>query len=247
MTQETQDTQDKDEESLVAHLEALREALIRCLTALVVVLPFTFYFSPKVIDYMTNVLIGNNKIKFNYFSPTEVFLLQIKMALLLAVVICFPYIAKKIWDFILPALYDNEQKFVKTVVFISSFLFLCGVAFCLFIILPLIINFGMGFSTSNIQAVFGITNVITLSLWLALVFGIMFQMPLVTYAMIKFGIVDYETISEKRPFVVVILLIVAAILTPPDIVSQVMLFMPTYALFEVGLLFSRNLGEKDED
>ena len=114
-------------------------------------------------------------------------------------------------------------------------------------ILPLIINFGMGFSTSSIQAVFGITNVITLSLWLALVFGIMFQMPLVTYAMIKFGIVDYETISEKRPFVVVILLIVAAILTPPDVVSQVMLFMPTYALFEVGLLFSRNLGEKDED
>ena len=69
----------------------------------------------------------------------------------------------------------------------------------------------------------------------------MFQMPLATYALIKFGIVDYETISNKRPFVVVGLLILAAILTPPDIVSQVMLFMPTYALFEVGLLFSRNI------
>lgn len=239
-------TQDNDNESLIAHLEALRKAIMQSLISIAIVLPFTFYYSPKILNYLTKVLIGNNKIKFNYFSPTEVFLLQIKMALLLALVICFPYIAKKVWDFILPALYDNEKKFVKTTVIISSVLFICGVVFCLFIILPLIINFGIGFSSSNIQAVFGITNVITLSMWLALVFGIMFQMPLVTYSFIKFGIVDYETISNKRPFVVVILLILSAILTPPDIVSQVMLFMPTYALFELGLLFSRNIKTEND-
>lgn len=166
------------------------------------------------------------------------------MAVIIDLVICFPYMAKKIWDFILPALYDNEKKFIKSIVLISSTLFVCGVLFCLFLILPLIINFGMSFATGQIQAVFGISNVINLSLWLAVVFGLMFQMPLVTHSLIKSGIVDYETIADKRPYVVVGLLILAAVLTPPDVVSQVMLFIPTYALFELGLLFSR--GKKYE-
>ena len=167
----------------------------------------------------------------NYFSPTEVFIIQIKTAVVIDIIICFPYIMKKIWDFVVPALYDNERKFIKSIVFLSTFLFILGVAFCVFVILPLIIKFGISFATPNIQAVFGISNVVT--------FGLMFQMPLLTHALIKYGIVDYKTISDKRPYVVVILLIIAAILTPPDVLSQVLLFTPTYLLFELGLLFSR--------
>lgn len=234
----------KDNETLISHLEALRETLLKCFISLGVVLPFTLFLAPKALDYLIKILIGNNNVTFNFFSPTEVFILQIKMAVVIDLVICFPYMAKKIWDFILPALYDNEKKFIKSIVLISSTLFVCGVLFCLFLILPLIINFGMSFATGQIQAVFGISNVINLSLWLAVVFGLMFQMPLVTYSLIKSGIVDYETIADKRPYVVVGLLILAAVLTPPDVVSQVMLFIPTYALFEFGLLFSR--GKKYE-
>lgn len=234
----------KDNESLISHLEALRETLLKCFISLGVVLPFAFFLAPKALDYLINILIGQNKITFNYFSPTEVFLLQIKIAIVIDLIICFPYIAKKLWDFILPALYENERKFIKSIVFLSSGLFICGVLFCLFFILPLIINFGISFSSSNIQAVFGISNVVTLSLWLAVVFGLMFQMPLITHSLIKSGILDYETIADKRPFVVIGLLILSAILTPPDIISQVMLFIPTYALFELGLLFSR--GKSNE-
>ena len=231
--------ENNDNESLISHLEALRETLLKCFISLGVILPFTFFLAPKTLDYLIKVIIGTNKITLNYFSPTEVFILQIKLALVIDLIICFPYIAKKIWDFILPALYDNERKFIKSIVFLSSGLFICGVLFCLFFILPLIVNFGMSFATGQIQAVFGISNVINLSLWLAVVFGLMFQMPLITYSLIKSGIIDYATIADKRPYVVVILLILAAVLTPPDVVSQVMLFVPTYALFELGLLFSR--------
>lgn len=103
----------------------------------------------------------------------------------------------------------------------------------------------MSLATGNIQAVFGISNVMNLSLWLTIVFGLMFQMPLITYSLIKSGIIDYSTIADKRPYVVVILLILAAILTPPDVVSQVMLFIPTYALFELGLLFSKIRGKNE--
>lgn len=233
-------------ESLISHLEALRETLLKCFVSLGVLLPFTLFIAPKALNYLLKILIGDNDVTFNFFSPTEVFILQIKLAVVIDIIICFPYIAKKIWDFVLPALYDNERKFIKSIVFLSSSLFICGALFCLFLILPLIINFGMSFATSNVQAVFGISNVVNLSLWLTVVFGLMFQMPLITHFLIKSEIVDYATIADKRPYVVVILLVLAAVLTPPDIVSQVMLFVPTYALFELGLLFSKNSKGEDK-
>lgn len=236
----------RDNESLISHLEALREALLKCFIALGVVLPFTFFLAPKFLNYLIKILIGTNNVVFNYFSPTEVFILQIKMALIIDLIICFPYIAKKIWDFILPALYDNERKFIKSVVFLSSGLFIFGCCFCVFFILPLIVKFGMSFATSEIQAVFNISNVVNLSLSLSVVFGLMFQMPLISHALIKSGIIEYKTIADKRPYVVVILLILAAILTPPDIISQIMLFVPTYALFELGLIFSKQKGKNNE-
>lgn len=229
---------DKDE-SLISHLEALRSALLKCFTAIAIVLPFMFYISPKALDFLTKLLIGNNNITLNYFSPMEVFILQIKLALLLDVVICFPYIAKNLWDFLLPALYENEVKFIKSIVVTSALLFVFGVTFCLFLILPLIINFGVSFGGNNIQAVFGISNVMNLALGLALVFGLMFQVPLVTNMLIRWNIVSYEDISSKRPYVVTGLLVASALLTPPDIVSQIFLFGPTYLLFELGLLFSK--------
>ena len=123
----------------------------------------------------------------------EVFVLQIKTAVVLDILICSPYIAKNIWEFVLPALHDNERRFIRSIVLSSCILFIFGALFCVFFILPLLVNFGLSFATPNIRAVFG-------------VFGI---------------------------------LLLAALLTPPDIVSQLMLAVPTYALFETSLFFSR--------
>ena len=236
---------ENDNENLISHLEALRETLLKCFISLGVVLPFMLYIAPRALNYFIKILIKDNDIQLNFFSPAEVFILQIKIAILMDFIVCFPYIAKKIWNFILPALYDNEKKFIKSTVFLSSSLFIFGVLFCLFLILPLIINFGMSFSNGNIHALFGISNVINLSLWLCLAFGIMFQMPLIANCLINLGIISYESLSNKRPYVVVILLILAAVLTPPDIVSQLLLFIPTYTLFEAGLLFSKKKVKND--
>ena len=233
------------EQSLVAHLEELRNTLIKCILSVVIVLPFVFYFSPKFLNIVTRALIGKNQITLNYFSPMEVFLIQLKLALLVTVAICFPYIAKKIWDFILPALYENEKKFIGMIITYSSILFFAGVGFCLFVILPLIINFGMSFAQNNIHAMFGISNIINLALSLAVVFGIMFQIPLVVKLLIKWDIVSYETISSIRPYVCAVLLILSALFTPPDIISQILLFIPTYTLFEFGLLLSRKKEKID--
>ncbi len=232
-------TNQDNDESLIAHLEALRETILKCLLVLGLVFPFMLFASPKVLEWLTGIIISDSNISLNYFSPAEVFLIQIKTAAVLDLVVCFPYIAKKIWDFILPALYENERKFIKTTVLTSSFLFVLGVLFCIFFILPLIIKFGMSFSSSNIKAVFGISNIINLSLWMSISFGLMFQLPLITYSLIKSDIIPYDSISDKRSYVIVGILIIAGILTPPDVVSQILLALPTYMLFEIGLFFAR--------
>lgn len=232
-------TNQDNDESLIAHLEALRETLLKCLIVLGLVFPFMLFAAPKVLECLTDIIISDSNVTLNYFSPAEVFLLQIKTAAVLDLIVCFPYIAKKIWDFILPALYENERKFIKTTVLTSTALFVTGVLFCIFFILPLIIKFGMSFSSSNIKAVFGISNIINLSLWMSISFGLMFQLPLITYSLIKSDIIPYESISDKRSYVIVGILIMAGILTPPDVVSQILLALPTYMLFELGLFFAR--------
>lgn len=226
------------EESLVSHLEALRATLIKCFVALGIGIVPMFLAAPYFVNLLIKIMIADNNISLNYFSPMEVFILQIKMAVVLDLLLCFPYIAKKIWEFLLPGLLENEWRFVKSIVLSSGLLFITGVLFCLFFILPLVINFGISFATTDIKAVFGISNIITLALWLSVVFGIMFQFPLVTFSLIRSGIVSYESMKDKRPYIFVGILIIAAFLTPPDVVSQTMLAIPTYLLFEIGLYFS---------
>ena len=230
--------EDKDE-SLIAHLEALRAMLLKSLLALAVGLVPVFLLTPWFLDALIAVMIRDNDVTLNYFSPMEVFILQIKTAVVLDILVCFPYIAKQIWNFVLPGLYEHERRFVKSIVLVSSGLFIVGVLFCLFFILPMLINFGISFATDNIKAVFGISNIVTLALWLSVVFGLMFQFPLITYSLIRADIVSYENVKSKRPYIIVGILILAALLTPPDVVSQLMLATPTYLLFEAGLYAAR--------
>ena len=96
------------EESLISHLEALRTTLIKCFVSVGILLPAMFYFSPKILQWLIKILISDNKITLNYFTPMEVFILQIKLALLMAFIAAFPYIIKQLWNFILPALYEHE-------------------------------------------------------------------------------------------------------------------------------------------
>lgn len=236
--------EDKDE-NLISHLEALRSMLIKCFAALGIGLIPMFLLAPVCMNALIRIMIGDNQVSLNFFSPMEVFILQIKVAVVLDFLVCFPYIAKKIWDFVLPALYENERRFIKSVVLASSSLFISGVLFCIFFILPLLINFGISFATEDIKAVFGISNIISTALWLSIIFGLMFQFPLITYSLIRSQIVSSRTIKDKRPYVFIAILIIAALLTPPDIVSQLMLAAPTYLLFEIGLYFAGKNEKKD--
>lgn len=230
---------DTEDETLIEHLEALRSVLIKSLSALAVGILPMFAVAPYIMDALIKIMMPDNDIRLNFFAPLEVFMLQIKMALVLDILVCFPYIAKQVWNFILPALYDHERHFIKSIVLSSSCLFIAGVLFCLFVILPWIMRFGLSYVSDNIQAVFGIGNIVSMALWLSVIFGVMFQFPLVCYALICADIVAYETMTSKRAYVVVGILILSGLLTPPDVISQLMMTIPTYGLFEVGLFLAR--------
>jgi sec-independent protein translocase protein TatC len=237
-------TKQDQEATLISHLEALRRALIRSLVALAVGIVPLFLVSPYVLDWFCEQIKLQGGISLHYFSPMEVFLLQLKISALLDCVLFSPYIAWNIWQFVLPALYEKEKRFVRSIVGLTSFLFVAGVAFCLLVCFPLIVEFGMSFAGESLTPVFGVSNLVSLALWLSLAFGCMFQFPLVTYALIRGGIVSYETVCDKRPYVVVGILAVAALLTPPDVVSQLILGAPTYLLFEAGLFAARRFKRK---
>lgn len=232
-------TKQDQEATLISHLEALRRTLLRSIIALAIGIVPLFLVSPYVLDWFCEQIALQGGVTLHYFSPMEVFLLQLKISALLDCVLFSPYIAWNMWQFVLPALYDNEKRFIRSIVAMTSWLFIAGVAFCLVVCFPLIVQFGMSFASTTLQPVFGVSNLVTLALWLSLAFGCMFQFPLVTYALIRAGIVNYETVCGKRPYVVVAILVLAALLTPPDVVSQLLLGVPTYLLFEAGLLAAR--------
>ena len=185
------------EEGLIPHLEALRAVLIKSLLALAAGFFALFFITPQIIDFLIKTVLGSAEIKLNFFAPMEVFLLQIKTALALDILLCWPYLAWQFWAFVLPALYDNERKFLSRGVFVCSGLFIAGSLFCLFFIAPLAVRFGLGFTTEQIQPVLGISNILSLVLWLCLAFGAVFQVPVITCWLIKAGILDYNCVKAK--------------------------------------------------
>ena len=233
------------EATLISHLEALRRALLRSLAILGIGIVPLFFVSPVVLDWFCRQLIVQGNLTLHYFSPMEVFFLQLKIAALLDCVVCSPAIAWNFWQFVLPALYEREKRFIRSIVALTAFLFVAGVVFCLLVCFPLVVRFGMSFAAGFLQPVFGVSNLVSLALWLSFAFGCMFQFPLVTYALVRAGLVSYETLCSKRPYVVVAILLLAALLTPPDIVSQLILGLPTYLLFEAGLLAARRYRNRE--
>ena len=230
---------ENEQEKLTYHLSELRKTILSIVVCVAVLFPIGYLFAPYCIDWLVKWSFPQGSAQLNFFSPMEVFILNLKIGFVLALILGFPYIIYKMWQFLLPALYEKEKRFIKTAVFCSSFLFILGVAMCIGFVLPLIIKFSMSFATEQIKPILGISNFIVLSGWLMLAFGLMFQFPIAIYFLVRFDIVSLESLKNKRPYIVVILLIVAAILTPPDVVSQILLFVPTYLLFELGLFFAK--------
>lgn len=227
------------EQTLLEHLEELRTALLKCLIVTALLYPLAYLVTPATITALVKWSCPPELGQLNFFSPMEVFLVRLKLALVLALVVAYPYILWQIWRFLLPALYEEERKALKLWVGGSTFLFALGVFFCLTFILPLVMRFSAGFATAELKPVLGLSSFLHLAGWLMLAFGVMFQFPLAVLLAVRFGLVSINGLKEKRPYIFVLILLVSAFLTPPDVISQLMLTLPTYLLFEGGLYLAR--------
>ena len=238
---------DDKADTLIEHIEALRRTLLWIIAITVVVYPVAYALSPYAIRLLVQWCFPPEMGKLHYFSPMEVFWVQLKLAFVLSLVIAYPWNVWQLWRFLLPALYKNERRAVGWGILFSTTLFFAGIAFCVWLILPLMMRFATGFASTELQPIIGLGSFLNLAGWLMLAFGLMFQTPVLVLLLVRFGVVKSSSLAAKRPYVIVGILLLAALLTPPDVVSQVMLGVPTWLLFELGLLLAKAVEKTRDD
>jgi sec-independent protein translocase protein TatC len=263
--------EEKGEMTFLQHLEELRWHIIRSVLAVVVfgILAFlckTFIFdtilmSPSNENFWTNRMLCELGHKVNALSlcinktplvlqnnqVSGMFMAHIKISIIAGLILAFPYIFFEFWRFVKPALYQNEQKHSSGAIFYISFLFLLGIVFGYFLITPLSINFLYNYKVSEV-----VRNIPTLSSYvslitsIALASGILFELPVLVYFLSKIGLVTSDFMKRYRKHSVIVILLVAGIITPPDIFSQVMVSIPLLLLYEISIGISRRVEKQRE-
>jgi sec-independent protein translocase protein TatC len=234
--------------SFTAHLSELRKRLIICFIAVGIGFCVAYAYSAEIFDWLVQPLIGvlppGDKLVFT--ALPEAFFIYIKASLIAGTVLASPVIFYELWLFVAPGLYQKEKKFVLPFVLISSLLFVGGALFGYYVVFPVGFRFLVGFSTENIRALPSLQLYLSFCLKMLLGFGLVFELPVLAYFLGRVGILNAKMMARNRRIAVLLIFIVAAIVTPPDVASQIMLAIPLYCLYEGSILIVRFTGKKAE-
>ncbi len=230
---------DRTEQSFVSHLRELRSRLMAALLCVLLVLlalmPFAnelyLWLADPLLHHMTDT--GATMIATEVASP---FLAPFKLALFVAFFISAPYIFYQAWAFVAPGLYKNEQQLALPVLISSTLLFYFGIAFAYYVVFPLMFGFFTATAPAGVTVMTDISKYLDFVLKLFFAFGVAFEVPVATYLAVRTGITTRATLAEKRPYVIVAAFVVGMLLTPPDVISQILLAVPVWFLFELGLV-----------
>ncbi len=226
------------------HLEELRHRLIKAVLSIFLFSGIAFYCSEQLVD-LIQIPIGD--VQLYNIAVTGAFYAYLKISLIAGFIGSAPVIFYQMWSFVSPGLYKKERLFIIPLVFISTILFVIGAGFCFMVVLPLSIDFLTGFSGEQIINTITIGSYISFAGLLMMAFGFGFQMPIAAYFLGKMGIVNARMLSKGRRYALVGILIVSAIITPPDVFTQVMLSIPLYMLYEISILVVRVTGKPKAD
>jgi sec-independent protein translocase protein TatC len=230
------------EQPLVAHLLELRSRLLKALGGVALVfVPLAALFAQDLYALIAAPLLqllpaGSSMIATEVASP---FLAPIKLAAVAALVIAMPWVLYQVWAFIAPGLYRSEQRLVVPLLTSSTILFYAGMAFAYFAVLPLVFRFTLAFAPAGVAVMTDITKYLDFVLALFVVFGLTFELPVALVLLVWAGFVTPAGLAAKREYVLVGVFVVAAVLTPPDVVSQILMAVPTYLLYELGIVCAR--------
>src|SRR6056300_919797 len=245
------DTEESAAGSLMSHLVELRDRVVRMVIAVVAIFACLFYWANDIYIYLAEPLTrhlpeGANMIAIDVASP---FLTPFKLVLMLSVFLAMPVILYQCWAFVAPGLYANEKRIAGPLLVSSILLFYAGVAFAYFVVFPLVFGFFTSVGPENVAVMTDINSYLNFVLKLFFAFGVVFEIPIATLLLIWSGATTAESLGQKRAYVIVGCFVVGMLLTPPDIISQSLLALPMWLLFEVGLIlgriFVRNTDEEE--
>jgi len=225
---------DNLEMSIVEHLEELRNRLIKSIIAVVIAAFVAYFFSEELMEILTRP-VG----ELVFLRPTEAFFTYIKISIFAGIIVALPFLLYQFWSFVLPALHDNEKKYINLLLPISLFMFAIGIAFGFAVVLPLGMRFLLNFGSPELSAMISISHYVSFLLTLLLPFGLIFQLPLVLNLMVKLGIVKIDTLTMFRKYIIILIFIISAILTPPDIITQMFMAGPLILLYEGSILIAK--------
>lgn len=237
-----------DEQSFVSHLVELSGRLKRVVAFVVVVFLCAAPFANEIYTFLSGPLLrhmpeNSTMIATDVASP---FFTPFKLALVGSIFISIPVVLYHFWAFVAPGLYSHEKRMVFPLIVASTGLFYMGVAFAYFVVFPLVFGFLTAAAPEGVTVMTDIAKYLDFVLTLFFAFGLSFQVPIVTIVLVWTGIASPQSLADKRPYVIVGAFIVGMFLTPPDAISQTLLAVPIWLLFEMGLLFSRFFARKSE-
>ena len=233
---------------LVQHLIELRRSLLRSVIAITIFFVFLFPFADEIYNFIADPIVqaipGSNLIAIGVISP---FLTPLKMSLILAIYIAMPYLLYQLWMFIAPALYRHEKRLVLPLVVSSTLLFYAGLVFSFYIVFPVIFGFLAGVGPDSVNFAPDIQYYLDFILKVSFAFGVAFEVPVVTILLIIFGVTTPQKLKKNRSYIIVGSFVIGMILTPPDVISQFLIAIPIWLLFEAGLIFSSFFRVRESD
>lgn len=222
--------------TLVDHLSELRKRIIYSGIVLLLSTIVCYNFSGIVVKDIINIVPDVN---FVFIAPAELLMSYIKISVIGGLVISAPIIILQIWMYVRPGLKKNEKKTITVSLFTGGLFFILGVAFSYFIVLPIMIKFFMGFKIEEIQEMISFSSYLTFVLNSILAFGVVFELPILMVILTKFHIISVSFLKKNRKYIILTIFVIAAILTPPDVITQTLLALPMVLLFEIGILLSK--------
>ena len=237
------------EDTFISHLMELRDRLLRSIIAIGIVFLCLFPFASDLYDLLAYPMMrtlpeGSKMIATGVITP---FLIPVKIAAMMAFLIVLPYVLYQAWAFVAPGLYSHEKKLVLPLVVASTVLFVCGIAFCYFFVFGVVFDFVNRIAPKSISVAPDIEQYLNFVLTMFLAFGVTFEVPIVVVILARMGIVTLAQLKGARPYFIVGAFVVAAVVTPPDVVSQLLLAIPMCVLYELGLFFAKFVIKKKEE
>jgi sec-independent protein translocase protein TatC len=231
---------------LTSHLQELRKRLILSFIAIGVGFALCYTFADSIFNILAAPLMkmmpkGGSLI---FISVAEAFFTYMKVAFIAGIILTSPFILYQIWAFVAPGLYQKEKKYVIPFVLGGSFFFVLGVLFAYYVAIPVGFRFLLGYATDFIKPMPSMKEYLSFSIKFLLAFGLVFEFPVVLVLLARIGVVDAKTLGRQRKYAILLIFIFAAVMTPPDIISQVLMALPLMGLYELSILLSKIFGKK---